>query len=92
MLDPGPPVRSDQLVAIASSPDREPKLRELDVPTLVIHGTLDPLVTPDGGARTAEVIPDAELLTIEGMGHDLPVQVWQQVISAITSLAARQVA
>jgi pimeloyl-ACP methyl ester carboxylesterase len=59
------------------------------LPTLVIHGTLDPLVTPDGGQRTAEVVPGAELLMIEGMAHDLPVQVWQQVISAITTLASR---
>jgi pimeloyl-ACP methyl ester carboxylesterase len=83
---PGASLR--QLVAIASSPDREPRLRELAVPTLVIHGTLDPLVTPDGGARTAEVVPGAELLMVEGMAHDLPVQVWQQVISAITALAS----
>jgi pimeloyl-ACP methyl ester carboxylesterase len=87
---PGASLR--QLVAISSSPDREPQLAQLDVPTLVIHGQLDPLVAPDGGARTAEIIPGAELLTIEGMAHDLPVQVWQQVISAITTLASRAAA
>jgi pimeloyl-ACP methyl ester carboxylesterase len=85
---PGASLR--QLVAIAGSRDREPQLAALSVPTLVVHGTLDPLVTPDGGARTAEVIPGAELLSIEGMAHDLPVQAWQQVISAITTLAARR--
>src|SRR5205814_10319391 len=53
------------------------------------YGTLDTLVAPDGGARTAELIPGAELLTIEGMGHDLPVEAWQQIISAITAMAAR---
>jgi pimeloyl-ACP methyl ester carboxylesterase len=84
---PGSSLR--QLMAIAESPDREPQLRELTVPTLVIHGTLDPLVPSDGGTRTADVVPGAELLLVEGMGHDLPVQVWQQVISAITALAAR---
>jgi pimeloyl-ACP methyl ester carboxylesterase len=87
---PGASLR--QLMAIAAASDREPLLAQLDVPTLVIHGTLDPLVTPDGGTRTAEVIPNAELLSIEGMAHDLPVQVWQQVISAITSLASRAAA
>lgn len=87
---PGASLR--QLMAIASATDREPQLRKLEVPTLVIHGALDPLVPSDGGARTAEVIPEAELLIIEGMGHDLPVQVWQQVISAITALAARAIA
>jgi pimeloyl-ACP methyl ester carboxylesterase len=84
---PGASLR--QLMAIAAAPDREPQLRELRVPTLVVHGTLDPLVPSDGGVRTAEVVPGAELLLIEGMGHDLPVQVWQQIISAITALAAR---
>ena len=44
----------------------------LDVPTLVIHGELDPLVTLSGGERTAEVIPGAELLVLDDMGHDLP--------------------
>jgi pimeloyl-ACP methyl ester carboxylesterase len=86
-FQPGASLR--QLVAIASGPDREPLLARLDVPTLVIHGTLDPLVTPDGGQRTAEIIPGAELLMIDGLAHDLPVQVWQQVISAITTLASQ---
>jgi pimeloyl-ACP methyl ester carboxylesterase len=54
-----------------------------------VHGTLDTLIAPDGGTRTAELIPDAELLMIEGMGHDLPVEAWQQIISAITAMVAR---
>jgi pimeloyl-ACP methyl ester carboxylesterase len=83
---PGSSLR--QLIAIADAPDREPALARLTVPTLVVHGALDPLVAPDGGRRTAGLIPGAELLEIEGMGHDLPVQVWQQVITAITTLAA----
>jgi pimeloyl-ACP methyl ester carboxylesterase len=86
---PGASLR--QLMAIADSPDREPLLAQPDLPTLVIHGTLDPLVTPDGGQRTAELVPGAELLMIEGMAHDLPVQAWQQIISAITVLASRSV-
>ena len=47
-------------------------LATLAIPTLVIHGTADPLVQSSGGERTAEVIPDAELLMVDGMGHDLP--------------------
>lgn len=86
-FNPGASMR--QLMAVAAAPNREPDLAELDCPTLVVHGTLDPLVAPDGGERTAEVIPGAELLMLDGMGHDLPVQVWQQLISAITSLAVR---
>ena len=78
-----------QFAAVLESGSREDALRTLSVPTLVVHGTLDTLVAPDGGARTAELVPGAELLTIEGMGHDLPVEAWQQIISAITAMAAR---
>jgi pimeloyl-ACP methyl ester carboxylesterase len=84
---PGASMR--QLAAILASGDREHALASLDVPTLVVHGTLDPLIAPDGGERTAAVIPGAELLMIEGLGHDLPVQVWPQIVSAITALVAR---
>jgi pimeloyl-ACP methyl ester carboxylesterase len=78
-----------QLLGIVGSGSRADGLRALDVPTLVIHGTVDPLVTPTGGARTAELIPGAELLEIEGMGHDNPPAFWAQIIDAITTLAAR---
>jgi pimeloyl-ACP methyl ester carboxylesterase len=78
-----------QFNAMIASGSREEALRVLTTPTLVIHGTLDPLIAPDGGTRTAELVPGAELLMIEGMGHDLPVEAWQQIISAITAMAAR---
>jgi pimeloyl-ACP methyl ester carboxylesterase len=77
------------LLAVLASGSRAEGLTQLDVPTLVIHGDLDPLVTPSGGQRTAELVPGAELLVIEGMGHDLPPAVLGQVVEAITSLAAR---
>lgn len=78
-----------QLVAIVGSPPRGDALRSIDVNTLVIHGDADPLVNVSGGERTAEVIAGAELLVLEGMGHDLPSRYWASVISAITSLASR---
>jgi pimeloyl-ACP methyl ester carboxylesterase len=78
-----------QFNAIVASGSRDEALRSLTVPTLVVHGTLDPLIAPDGGSHTAELIPGAELLMIEGMGHDLPVEAWQQIISAITAMVAR---
>jgi pimeloyl-ACP methyl ester carboxylesterase len=81
-----------QLLAIIASDSRSPGLREVQVPALVIHGDADPLVTPSGGERTAEVIPGAELLVLEGMGHDLPPVYWPQIVEAITALAARSVA
>jgi pimeloyl-ACP methyl ester carboxylesterase len=83
---------ANQLVAIVSSPSRSDGLRQLDLPALVIHGTDDPLVTPSGGERTAEVIPGAELMMMDGMGHDLPTYYWAPIIEAITALAARSVA
>jgi pimeloyl-ACP methyl ester carboxylesterase len=78
-----------QLVAVLASGSRTDKLRELDVPTLVIHGSADPLVTLSGGERTAEAVPNAKLLVIDGMGHDLPPVFWPQIIEAITNHAAQ---
>ena len=78
-----------QLAAMLRTGDREPALADLDVPTLVVHGRADPLVSPDGGERTAEVIPGAELVLIDGMAHDLPVQMWPQLVERVTGLAAR---
>jgi len=72
-----------QLVAIMASGDRTPGLREVTVPTLVIHGVDDPLVTPSGGEATAKAIPGAELLNLEGMGHDLPMPLWPRIVDAI---------
>ena len=78
-----------QLLAILASGSRTERLRGIEAPTLVIHGTADPLVQPTGGRRTAEVIPGAELVEIEGMGHDLPRARWPQVVDAICALIAR---
>jgi pimeloyl-ACP methyl ester carboxylesterase len=77
------------LLAILASGSRAEGLAQLDVPTVVIHGSVDPLVTPSGGERTAELVPGAELVMIEGMGHDLPPAVLGPIVEAITSLAAR---
>ena len=78
-----------QIIGIMASGDREAGLRALDMPTLVIHGSDDPLVGVTGGERTAELVPRAELLVIDGMGHDLPPVHWPQVIEAITTLAGK---
>ena len=79
-----------QLCAILVSGDRTEALAELSVPTLVIHGTNDILVTPSGGRATASVIPGAQLMMIEGMGHELPSGVWRQVIDAIVANTRRR--
>lgn len=80
-----------QYAAIEASGDREPDLARIEVPTLVIHGELDPLIDVSGGRRTAEVIPGATFLEIEGMGHDLPITEWPQIVSAVTTLAVQAV-
>lgn len=78
-----------QMTAIMASGDRTAKLRGVQVPSLVIHGDADPLVRIEGGRATAAAIPGAELVVIEGMGHDLPRGVWTEIVDAIGELAAR---
>ena len=62
-----------QLAAIYATGDRSDRLRALDVPTLVIHGRDDELITQSGGERTAQLIDGANYLLVSDMGHDLPV-------------------
>jgi len=78
-----------QLVAIIASGNRTAALREVTTPTLVIHGDADPLAHIEGGRLTAATIPGAELLVIEGMGHDLPPGAWPRIVDAIDALARR---
>jgi pimeloyl-ACP methyl ester carboxylesterase len=78
-----------QLVAIMASPDRTPALAGVTAPTVVVHGADDPLVDQSGGRATAAAVPGADLITIPGMGHDLPPGVWPQVIDAIVANAAK---
>ena len=75
--------------AMAASGDRTEGLRTLRMPALVIHGEADPLVSVNAGRRTAEAIPGAQLVTVAGMGHDLPKPVWPLVIDAIADVAGR---
>jgi pimeloyl-ACP methyl ester carboxylesterase len=72
-----------QLRAVLASGSRKYRLRTVKAPTLVIHGTVDPLVRPEGGRDTAASIPGARLMMIEGMGHALPLRMWPEVIDAI---------
>ncbi|GII56710.1 alpha/beta hydrolase [Planotetraspora thailandica] len=81
-----------QLTAILASPDRAEGLRGLAIPALVIHGEDDPLVTPPGGAATADAIPGAKLLTFPGMGHDMPRALWPVFVEAIAELTGREAA
>ncbi len=74
-----------QFAAVLASPNRTEDLAGVRVPTLVIHGADDPLIQVSGGHATAAAIPGAQLLVIDGMGHDLPEQLWPQVVDRIAT-------
>jgi pimeloyl-ACP methyl ester carboxylesterase len=78
-----------QLHAITASGDRTQALRSVQIPTTVIHGDSDLLVRPAGGRATARAIPNARLKMIDGMGHDLPHQLWPVFAEEIANNAAR---
>ena len=76
-----------QLGAILASGDRTARLARITAPTLVIHGSTDRMVALSGGKATAQAIPGARLMVVEGMGHDLPEAAWPQLVSAIADHA-----
>ncbi|MCB0997478.1 MAG: alpha/beta hydrolase [Acidimicrobiales bacterium] len=78
-----------QFAAVLVDGSRDAELATVRCPALVVHGDHDVLIHPSGGERTAAVLPDAELLMLEGLGHDLPSPYWQQVIESLTRLAIR---
>jgi pimeloyl-ACP methyl ester carboxylesterase len=75
--------------ALLASGDREPRLAAITAPTLVIHGTVDPLIPFAAGRATARAIPGARFLPVAGMAHDLPPPLWPTFVEAIASNAAR---
>ncbi len=81
-----------QMLAILDQPDRTPALRTLRIPALVIHGKSDVMVHISGGKATAAAIPDAELMLVPGMGHDVPPPLFETFADAITRTARRPVA
>jgi pimeloyl-ACP methyl ester carboxylesterase len=82
-----PPGVARQLAAIFASGDRTKLLPAVRVPTLVIHGTADPLVPVEGGRAIAAGVPGAKLAEIDGMGHAIPEALWPRVIGAISEHA-----
>src|SRR4051794_12713404 len=79
-----------QFLAIAAAPQRADRLREVSVPTLVMHGDRDTLIDISGGRRTAELIPGARFEAIEGMGHDYPPQLWERWVGLVSDFALYQ--
>ncbi len=78
-----------QMAAIVTSPDRTADLGGVTVPTLVIHGAEDALVNVSGGRATAAAVPGAELVVIDGMGHDLPRALWPEITDRIAAHVSR---
>jgi pimeloyl-ACP methyl ester carboxylesterase len=82
-----------QLLAIMNQPNRKKALASVTVPTLVIHGTDDPVVPVEAGVDTAEAVSGAELILIEGMGHDLPHGgAWPRIVEAISAHTSNVIA
>lgn len=76
-----------QLCAAVASGSRTSRLREVTTPTLVMHGDADNLIDVSGGIRTAESVPGARLVILEGMGHDLSLFYWDELVEQISTHA-----
>ena len=89
MFDRGlhPAGTARQMAAGLASGCRVEALQTVTTPTLVIHGDADPLIRVEGGRETAVIMPNAKLLIIEGMGHNLPMEAWPQLVEAIATHA-----
>jgi pimeloyl-ACP methyl ester carboxylesterase len=74
-------------VAILAAKSRIDQLKQVRVPTLVIHGVDDVLVPVENGRLVADAVPGARSIEFEGMGHDLPKRVWPEVLDAIEEIA-----
>ena len=78
-----------QMLAIINQPDRSRSLASLRIPAAVVHGSADKMVHVSGGRATARAIPGAELLVIEGMGHDIPSELYETLADIIRRTADR---
>ncbi len=76
-----------QMHAVTRDGSRSAELTSLEIPTLVIHGSRDTLINPSGGRQTADVIPGARYVEIEGMGHDYPPPVWREWVGVWSEFA-----
>ena len=77
------------MLAILTQPDRSARLRSLRMPALVIHGLADKMVHVSGGRATSRSIPAAELLLVDGLGHDLPTDLHETLARAVRRTADR---
>lgn len=82
-----PTAFSRQLAAIVATGDLRPMLARIVTPTLVIHGMDDPLIPLACGQDTAATISNATFMPIEGMGHDIPLELHHLIIQALVRTA-----
>ena len=78
-----------QMLAILNQTDRSRALKALRMPVAIVHGSADKMVHVSGGRATARVIPGAELLVIDGMGHDMPSELFETYTEVIRRTADR---
>jgi pimeloyl-ACP methyl ester carboxylesterase len=78
-----------QMLAILNQPNRSRALGSLRMPAAIVHGAADKMVHVSGGRATARAIPGAELLVIEGMGHDMPSELFETLTDIIRRTADR---
>ena len=74
-------------MATLAGGSRTSALATVAVPTLVLHGTADTLIDPSGGRRTADAIPGARFVEMEGMGHDYPAALWDDWVGLVADHA-----
>ena len=79
-----------QMAAIYASGRRTEALQALNVPTLVIHGNDDTLISPVAGERTAALIPGATLVMVDDMGHDVPEPLWGHIVDTISQFTLKK--
>ena len=80
---------SRQWAAVVTAPPRTERLKSLEIPTLVLHGSADTLIRPEAGRHTAQCIPGAEYHEIEGWGHDMPLEAIPVVQGYVLPFIAR---
>ena len=78
-----------QAAAVGRAGDPLPALRQLDTPTAVIHGRADPMVKFEGGVAVALALKNAEMHIYFGMGHELPVLLFDEIANIIARTVAR---
>jgi pimeloyl-ACP methyl ester carboxylesterase len=76
-------------ILIADNCDRRPQLAQIKIPTMVVHGDKDPLVSVEAAKEIAAIVPHAELHIIKGMGHDLSQSFVDQLVAIVVRNAGK---